>query len=64
MFTQEQKIKAVLDWADTDGPENFDSSFVESLAEQLEDNGSISPRQVMALQNIIDKFDIDVAQYV
>lgn len=64
MMTTEEKIKAVGVWAETAAPESFDSSFVESLAEQYEDRGSISPRQEQALDNIIDKFEIDLAQYL
>ena len=64
MHSEEDKIKAVLAWAETDSPESFDSSFVESLSEQYEERGSISPRQAMALDNIIDKFEIDIAQYL
>ena len=49
-------IERVLDWAaDHDW---FDTSFVESLQESLEKWGRLTPRQLEALENIIDGLDI------
>ena len=49
-------IERVLDWAaDHDW---FDTSFVESLQEGLEKWGRLTPRQLEALENIIDQLDI------
>ena len=49
-------IERVLDWAaDHDW---FDTSFVESLQESLEKWGRLTPRQLEALENIIDRLDI------
>jgi DNA polymerase III epsilon subunit-like protein len=49
-------IERVLDWA-ADG-DWFDTSFVENLKESLEKWGRLTPRQLEALENIIDRFDI------
>jgi hypothetical protein len=50
-------VEMVLDWAD-DHP-RFDASFIESLKEQLENKGYLSEKQIMALENIIERFNID-----
>ena len=49
-------IERVLDWA----PErpSFDTSFVENLQESLGKWRRLTPRQLAALENIIDRFDI------
>ena len=55
----EEKIQMVLDWADSDdAPDNWDTSFIESLQEQYEEKNWLSDRQEAALDNIIDKFNI------
>ena len=38
--------------------EDFDTSFVDSIAEQLESRGSVTDRQLAALQNIVEKWDM------
>ena len=49
-------IERVLDWAaDHDW---FDTSFVESLQESLEKWGRLTPRQLEALESIIDRLDV------
>ena len=54
----EEKIQAVQDWADT--RTDFDCDFVDSLGEQLERQGELSLKQVNALDNIIERFYIEV----
>lgn len=54
-----QKLEAVLSWADIDSPENFDSSFLESLKICK----SLSERQQKSIDNIISKFDIKIEKY-
>ncbi len=54
----EEKIQAVQDWADTHT--DFDCDFVDSLGEQLERQGELSQKQIDALDNIIEKFHIEV----
>lgn len=49
-------IERVLDWAgDHDW---FDASFVENLQESLEKWARLTPRQLEALEKIVDKFDV------
>jgi DNA polymerase-3 subunit epsilon len=49
-------IDRILDWAaDCD---RFDPSFVENLLEQFEERGTLSEKQVAALENIIEKWHI------
>lgn len=53
----EGKIEMILSWAD-ERPD-FDTGFVESLKAQLEDKGSLTGKQIDALNRIIEKFEID-----
>lgn len=65
MPDNKMKIKAVLAWA-YDGPgdrKNFDPTFVESLDEFLANRGHLTDGQEDALDSIIEKFDIDVAEW-
>lgn len=55
----EAKIKLIRDWIENgDAPEDWDDSFIESLAEQLEERGFLSDKQEAALDNIITKWGI------
>lgn len=55
----EAKIKLIREWIENgDAPEDWDDTFVESLAEQFEDKGWLSDKQEAALDNIITKWDI------
>lgn len=47
----------ILEWAEAH-PE-FDTKFVESCHEQLLRRGSLSPKQMSALSNIAEKFNIE-----
>lgn len=49
-------IERIMTWAE-DRP-SFDTSFVESLQGQLEERGSLSPKQIAALENIASRFNI------
>lgn len=49
-------IERIMAWAE-DRP-SFDTSFVESLQGQLEERGSLSPKQIAALENIASRFNI------
>lgn len=53
------KLSAILNWASDEKPD-FDTAFIESVQAQLESKGSISTRQMEAVDNIIDRFKIDV----
>lgn len=58
-----EKIRAVLEWASTDAPESFDSTFVEKLNDNLENSGRLSVKQMNAVDNIIEQFNIDIEEY-
>ena len=62
-FDVSDTIQAVNNWAMADGNEDFDTTFVESLSEGLEKFGHLTERQVSALENIIDQFNIDISTY-
>ncbi len=53
----EDKLDSVMNWAD-ENPQ-FEPSFIESLAIQFQENGDLSDKQVLALDNIIDKWGIE-----
>lgn len=61
-YSDDELVGAVLDWAEEN--ENFDTTFVESLAEHLESRGDLSEKQRTALENIIISCKIDVSAYV
>jgi hypothetical protein len=54
----EKKLDAILEWAEDH--EDFDSSFVESLQNQWEKRGFLSTKQIFAIDNIIERFNIEV----
>lgn len=57
MESDEEKIKLIMDWAaDND---SFDSSFVEDMLNRIEKGGSLTEKQSQALDNIIDKWQIE-----
>lgn len=51
-----EMIELILGWAE-DKP-MFDTSFVEKLSDKLDDGKELSDKQVAALENIIEKWDI------
>jgi hypothetical protein len=55
-----QKISSILEWADSDAPESFDDTFVLNMAEALETYGTLTVKQRAAIDNIIEKFEIDI----
>lgn len=54
--TAREYIDTIQEWALEH--EDFDTSFVDSIAEQLESRGSVTDRQLVALQNIVEKWDM------
>lgn len=54
----EEKVEAILDWAQ--GNDWFDIEFVESLQARLEEGEELTEAQERALDNIMDKFGIEV----
>lgn len=63
-FSTDEKIEGVLDWAGSDAPDSFDSTFIENLRDHFENHGNLSIGQVEALDNIIEKFGIDLQDYI
>ena len=54
----QDKIDLILGWAE--GKEHFfDTAFVQELQGKLERYGKLTERQSEALDNIIDKFEIE-----
>lgn len=57
----EDKCKAIMSWADDRGEDqDFDTTFVESIQEQLEEGRDLSPKQMDAIDHILDQFRIEV----
>lgn len=52
------KIECVLDWADNNP--SFDKKFVLSLLRRLDNHQELTYAQLNALNNIINKFKIDI----
>lgn len=63
MYEVEDKIDAIKNWADDDNNHWFDTSFVDSLADYLEEHGELTERQEDALDSIIEKNRIDVGAW-
>lgn len=55
-MSDEEKIEMVLEWAE-DHP-NFDTTFIESLQEALQQYDELTPAQSRGLDNIIYRFRI------
>jgi len=53
-----------MEWCDTDRPGSFDPAFIESVNNYYEAHGIITTGQRNALDNIVDKFEIDVENYL
>jgi len=54
----EEVLTTVIEWCMSCKPDWFDDGFVQSLYDQSVLGRKLSPRQVAALENIIDKFNI------
>jgi hypothetical protein len=58
LVTDQDKIELILAWAE--GKDHFfDTAFVQELQGKLERYGKLTERQQEALDNIIEKFEID-----
>jgi hypothetical protein len=58
----EKKITAIINWAGHEKPD-FDDEFVLDMQEKLDKYGKLFPGQIKAINNIVDRFEIDVDQY-
>ena len=56
-----EKINSVLHWAEFN--DHFDTEFIESLAEAYEEYDSLTYNQEVALDNIIDGYNIDTDKW-
>ena len=52
----QEKIDKIHAWLDEGADDEFDDTFLLSLAEQFSDRGDLSDRQVEALDNIIESW--------
>jgi hypothetical protein len=53
----EERLRIIQDYAE-EHPE-FDTTYIDSLHEQLCDGRPLTPKQVAAINNIIDKFEME-----
>jgi len=63
-FADLDVVAAVKEWVETDSPETFDPAFIKSIHNYWEVHDRITSRQRIALDNIVEKFDIDVESYL
>lgn len=61
-FTEDEKLRAIINWAGTT-KSRFDTKWIVSVQENLENYGDLSPKQLSSVDNIIRKFRIDVAEH-
>ncbi len=54
----QKKIDTILEWA-LDNPE-FETGFIDRINEVFQERGVITPRQEEAIDNILEKWDIEV----
>lgn len=50
-------FEIIYDWAD--GKSFFDTTFIDSLHEQYEQREFLSESQIQALENIVEKFNME-----
>ena len=63
-FPIKDKLSAILNWSDKSGVV-FDTAVVEGIAQNIEKyNGHGTHNQVRAINNIINRFRIDVSYWV
>lgn len=57
----EDQLNMIIEWAEEQrgGPREFDATFIFGLRDQLRDRGNLSPKQVQAVQNIVEKWGIE-----
>lgn len=53
-----EDCEAILEWAEENPDRNFDTAFVESVQEQVEDREFVSDKQKAALDKIRETFGI------
>lgn len=57
-----EKIQAVLAWSESNP--KFDPTFIKSLEIRMQARGTLTAPQEVALDNIIEKFHINVEEYL
>jgi len=62
-YGDKAKIDAILNWVE-DIDYDFDTKFIVSVAKYYDICGTISDKQRCAINNIISKFQIDLARYL
>jgi hypothetical protein len=63
-FDASDAIEAILNWANEEGNEDFDTFFVSDLQEKLDEYGELTANQEIALENICNRWNIDISEYI
>lgn len=58
-----QALLAIMSWYDDENAISFNIEFIESLLEQYEEKDYLSEGQKEAIENIVERFDIDITYY-
>jgi len=61
-YSYDDKCDAIIAWAEFN--ENFDSSAIESMKDWASDSGFFTSSQQRAIDNIIEKWNIDVDKWM
>jgi len=61
-FTLSEKVYSLYQWATE--KEGFDSAFIEGCLESYDSYGGLTTKQLAGINNIIDKFEIDLTLYL
>ena len=62
--TMDKILAAILVWREEEDKNKFDPSFIESLQEGYENYGGLTENQENAVYNIIERYDINVSEYL
>lgn len=64
MFTTKEKIQAVLDWAITTNNPYIDQNLIYAIVDAFKRNGQLNFGQQEQLDLIIEKYGINIAEYL
>jgi hypothetical protein len=57
-MTDDDAVEMVVEWVKYKAPVSFDTKFVYSIEEALDEYGSLTTRQRIAINRIIDRWHI------
>ena len=63
-YSVDETLTAVKNWSEEADNESFDCSFIDSLTESFETYGNLTDRQFEALENIVERFHIDISEHL